>query len=78
MVREDATAEHAAGLAGPGRAGQGRLLEALAHYRELHDQPNPEDLLPDPEEVSIAVRTDLWARQRVAELFRHAPRNSRR
>src|SRR5262249_26170028 len=43
-----------------GREKQGRWLEALAHYRELHDQRHLEELLAGPEEASLSIRSDLW------------------
>jgi outer membrane protein assembly factor BamB/tetratricopeptide (TPR) repeat protein len=54
---------------------QGRLADALALYRQLYDQANPEDLLPVLNESSLRLRADLWAQERVAELFRRSAGN---
>jgi outer membrane protein assembly factor BamB len=54
-----------------GRESQGRFSEALASYRELHDQAaEGGELMSFPDVVGVKQRADLWAQNRVEALFR--------
>ena len=50
-----------------GRDGQGPIAGSPGPLPRAARSAQPGGLAADPEEASIAVRTDLWARQRVAE-----------
>jgi outer membrane protein assembly factor BamB len=61
---------HYLALVAAGRAKQGRVLDALAAYRELSREA-PE-LMPSPDDPAVQTRPDRWVAHRVAVLFRRA------
>ena len=66
---------HYLALVAMGREKQGRVLDALAAYRELSREAA--ELMPSPDDPAVQTRPDRWVAHRVAALFRRATPSQR-
>ena len=55
-----------------GREGQGRLNEAFTHYMTLANLGEGKALIDMPDEPSVRMRPDVWARGRIESMIRGA------
>jgi outer membrane protein assembly factor BamB len=60
------------------RAGQGRALEALAVYRDIHALAGDAESLALPDDMRVHVRADRWVAARIADLTAAAVPDQRR
>jgi outer membrane protein assembly factor BamB len=61
-----------AALVAQGREQQGRVIDALAAYRELYERTPGGERLSLPDDPGVELRPDLWMQAQVAALVRRA------